>query len=529
MTMMAPYRSQAAPGHDGFAELLRAEWTKFRTVRGWVIGMILVVLATAGFGILPHGECGSVMNGVQTTGCPAPPSGPDGEWVSDEYYFVHQPLTGNGTITVRVTSLTGKYSPNGATQEAAGNPTAGMVPGVQKWSKAGLIITANTAQGSAYAAMMVTGTHGVRMQWNYVNDTPGMAGNVSAASPRWLRLTRAGDTLTGYDSADGTHWTQVGTATLKGLGSTVQAGLFAASPDYTAENVSLGGSSGSGGPTLATGSFDHAGVSWPATSWTGTHVGGSGRFGNSGMPVGYHQTPGALSVTGTGDIAPAVHGDGGGGKSLQDTLVGTFAGLIGVLVVAAMFVTTEYRRGLIRVTLSASPRRGRVLAAKAVVLAVVSFVAGLIAVAISIPLGLSGLRSGGIPIAPVSMLTEVRIVAGTAAVFAVVAVLALAIGTAVRRSAVAVAAVIVAVFVPELLGTAPGLLPGGAQEWLFRLTPAAGLSIQQAFPAYPQVTADYTANNGYYPLAPWAGFAVLCAWAVAGLVLAGYLLKRRDV
>jgi uncharacterized membrane protein len=87
----------------------------------------------------------------------------------------------------------------------------------------------------------------------------------------------------------------------------------------------------------------------------------------------------------------------------------------------------------------------------------------------------------------------------------------------------------VAVFVPYLLGTGPGLLPDGVQEWLFRVTPAAGFSIQQAFPAYHQVTADYTAVNGYYPLAPWTGFAVLCAWAVAGLILANRLLQRRDV
>ena len=45
-----------------------------------------------------------------------------------------------------------------------------------------------------------------------------------------------------------------------------------------------------------------------------------------------------------------------------------FAGLIAVVVVAAMFITAEYRRGLIRITLAASPRRGRVLAAKAVVI-----------------------------------------------------------------------------------------------------------------------------------------------------------------
>ena len=31
-------------GRDGFAQLLRAEWTKFRTVRGWVIGMVVAAL-----------------------------------------------------------------------------------------------------------------------------------------------------------------------------------------------------------------------------------------------------------------------------------------------------------------------------------------------------------------------------------------------------------------------------------------------------------------------------------------------------
>ena len=37
---------------------------------------------------------------------------------------------------------------------------SGLVP----WAKAGIIIKASTRQGSAYAAMMVTGGHGVRMQ-----------------------------------------------------------------------------------------------------------------------------------------------------------------------------------------------------------------------------------------------------------------------------------------------------------------------------------------------------------------------------
>jgi hypothetical protein len=39
MSVMTPYRSELSVRRDGFAQLLRAEWTKFRTVRGWVIGV----------------------------------------------------------------------------------------------------------------------------------------------------------------------------------------------------------------------------------------------------------------------------------------------------------------------------------------------------------------------------------------------------------------------------------------------------------------------------------------------------------
>ena len=200
------------------------------------------------------------------------PVGPGGEAVTDSFYFVHQPLAGNGSITVRVTSLTGLYSTATAGSRAGQDPTAGMTPGVEPWSKAGIIIKASTRQGSAYAAMMVTGGHGVRMQWDYTQDVAGLPGAVTAASPRWLRLTRSGDTITGYDSADGTHWTQVGTATLAGLPSTVQAGLFAASPGYNGDRQGTSAAeSGTGGPTLATAVFDHVSLQRrrPASRWTG--------------------------------------------------------------------------------------------------------------------------------------------------------------------------------------------------------------------------------------------------------------------
>ena len=78
---------------------------------------------------------------------------------------------------------------------------------------------------------MVTGANGVRMQYNYTHDVAGLPGLPSTGSPRWLRLTRHGETVTGYDSTDGRRWTKVGTARLSGLPSAVPAGLFATSPD----------------------------------------------------------------------------------------------------------------------------------------------------------------------------------------------------------------------------------------------------------------------------------------------------------
>jgi ABC-type transport system involved in multi-copper enzyme maturation permease subunit len=526
MTAVAPYRSELGAGRDGFAQLLRAEWTKFRTVRGWLVALVVGGLLIVGLGVLTG--AGSVCS-ENNRACPTPPAGPGGEWVTDSFYFVHQPLGQNGTLTVRVTSLTGLYSTHGGLPAAGGSPTAGMTPGIQPWSKAGIIIKAGTAPGSAYAAMMVTGTHGARMQWDFTGDTPGLAGKVSAASPRWLRLTRAGDVIRGYDSADGAHWTLVGTVTLAGLPVTAQAGLFATTPGYSQASHSLGTSAVKGGPALATGTFDDVSRqgSWPAGfsgRWAGQAVHGSSDDALLGPAQGFTRAAGRFTVTGAGDIAPKTDNPG----TIGQVLTGTFAGLIVMVVIGVMFVTAEYRRGLILTTFTASPRRGRVLAAKAVVLAAVTFVTALAAILIVIPLGEHLLRENGNPVYPLTALTAVRIVGGTAALLAVAAVLALAVGTLLRRSAGAVTAVIAGIVLPYLLGVLPGVLPPGAQEWLLRLTPAAAFAIQQDTPQYAQVLADYSPGNGYFPLGPWAGFAVLCAWAVLALVLATYALRRRD-
>ena len=106
--------------------------------------------------------------------------------------------------------------------------------------------------------------------------------------------------------------------------------------------------------------------------------------------------------------------------------------------------------------------------------------------------------------------------------------LALGVGTLVRRSAAAVTVVIAGIVLPYLLARLPGVLPIGAEEWLVRVTPAATFAVEQSARAYAQVDATYTPATGYFPLAPWAGFAVLCAWAALALGLAGYALRKRD-
>jgi len=117
---------------------------------------------------------------------------------------------------------------------------------------------------------------------------------------------------------------------------------------------------------------------WPGTApggeWLRDDIGNEpGPDSAPHHPGGVEVAGGVMTVSGNGDIAPLA---GESGPGVQLVLIGLVIGLIVVIVVAVLTVSTELRRGLIGVTLLASPRRGRVLAAKAVVLGAVTFAAG---------------------------------------------------------------------------------------------------------------------------------------------------------
>jgi ABC-type transport system involved in multi-copper enzyme maturation permease subunit len=514
-------RPPVSPERAGFGSVVRAEWVKFRTVRGWLIGLVIAVLACALFTYLVangthSGTCTGNGSNCQS-GHPFVPTGPDGQAVADSYEYLTRPLIGNGSITVQVASLTGRISSNPVNVAPSLSATR---PGLARWAKAGLLITPSTRQGSPYAAVMATASHGIRFQYNYTNDRPGLSGAVSARSPGWVRLTRRGDTITGYDSANGASWQKIGIAQLSGLPATVDVGLFVTSP------VSF--QDGTGYQTQATATFHRVTLAGEASvPWQSHSIGISQADFYPTLGAGdEHSSRASFVLTGSGDIAPAVvQGLLGTNTAASTLLLGLTAGLIVLIVIAAMFITSEYRRGLIRTTFIATPQRGQVLAAKAIVIGAVAFAIGAIAAAGAVPVGEHLLTKNGAYVFPASAATVACIVAGCGLVTALTAIAVLALGAMLRRSAGAVTAGIVVFVLPYVIGSS---LSGGAETWLFRLTPAAAFSVLGTPPRSALVDYPYTFANGYYPLSPWAGLLVLAAYTALCLCAARFLLARRD-
>jgi hypothetical protein len=480
---------QQPVGRDGFLQQLRAEFINLSRARFYVIALfatpLVFVLVSLGTALESHGPHAVA------------PTGPNGEAVTDTYMFVHQPLAGDGTLTAEVTALSGQ-------------------PLLAPWAKAGIILEPDTNQGTDYAAVMVTGSYGVQAQYNYTQDSPGLSGDPRSYSPRWLRLTRVNDVITSYDSTDGVHWAAIGTARLTRLPHTIQIGLFVTSPLYFPAGDNTGTSS------VATASFDHVSTQGDLfdNAWNGDAI--AGLYPSQQSDSSWQQlSADAFTISGSGDIAPLVGNIVFSNWSGASIVNGTIVGLLILIVLAAMFGVSEFRDESRRLTSVPSLQRG--LAARTIVVGSLAFAAGVVATAVAEVITRHVLAANGNYVFPQSASDAARVVIGTGLFYCFAAALVVALGTRLRRSALTVAAGIALLIVPGIVAT----VSPGSEIWLMSLTPTAAFAIQGNLPHSDLVSGAYTMVNGYFPISPWAGLAVLAAYAAGAFGAATRLPRRR--
>ena len=186
---------------------------------------------------------------------------------------------------------------------------------------------------------------------------------------------------------------------------------------------------------------------------------------------------------------------------------------ITAIVLGALAITSEYGTGMIRATLAATPSRGRVLAAKAVVLTGTLFVAGTVTAFAGYFAGNWFLENEGIGLS-LSDDGVLRALFGSGLYLAGLGLFAAAVGLLVRHTAAALSGVLALVFV---VGNMAFLLPGEWGEWTAKLMPGnAGSAIATPVSFNPLL------------LDPLPGFAVFTAEVAAVLLLAYATFRRRD-
>jgi ABC-2 type transport system permease protein len=186
---------------------------------------------------------------------------------------------------------------------------------------------------------------------------------------------------------------------------------------------------------------------------------------------------------------------------------------ITAIVLGTLVVTSEYGTGMIRATLAATPRRGSVLAAKAIVLSGTLFVVGTVTAFAGYLGGNYFLDREGIGIA-LGDEGVLRAMLGSGLYMAGLGLFAAAVGFLIRHTAAALSVVLALVFV---VGTMAFLLPGSWGEWTAKLMPGnAGSGVATPVSFNPEL------------LDPWVGFAVFAGEVALLTVIAWATFRRRD-
>ncbi len=183
---------------------------------------------------------------------------------------------------------------------------------------------------------------------------------------------------------------------------------------------------------------------------------------------------------------------------------------IGVL--GTLIITSEYATHAIRTTLAAVPRRGRLLTAKALVIAAIALTTGELTMFVSFFAG-QALISGHAPTATLGQPHVLRAVIGCGLYVTLIALLGLGLGALLRSTAAAIS------FLVALLYIIPGLaavLPDSLHHTVEKYWPTQ---------AGQQITAVARAAH---TLSPWTGFADLSLFAVVVLTIALVRFNRAD-
>lgn len=178
-----------------------------------------------------------------------------------------------------------------------------------------------------------------------------------------------------------------------------------------------------------------------------------------------------------------------------------------IILLAALIAGTEYLDGQLRTTLTAIPRRGRVIAAKFIVISAFALVVGCIATGTAVLLKHAALGEYGLPLGQFTAAMGWNLV-GVAVNYTLIGLIAAAV-TVLARTFI----VTLVVLVPLVLGLTISLL--GAVPALKFLPDLAGIQLLTRYP-------------GIGLLDPIPGGIVMGIWTASFGVVSWLVFRRRD-
>lgn len=202
-------------------------------------------------------------------------------------------------------------------------------------------------------------------------------------------------------------------------------------------------------------------------------------------------------------------------------LTGLVAAVLGVLVISG-----EFGSGMIRSTFAAVPSRIPALAAKALVVAVLTFGVSLIGTVLAALLAAAILGGAGVE-ADLGSRSLWAGVLGSAVSVALGTVFAFGIGALLRNTAGAIATALGTFLVlPIVIGAIAG---SASLDWLRNLAGFLPSNAGARMYAYGAFGDAVTTADGVVTLNAWAGGGVLLAWALLLAVAGALVVRRRDV